>query len=77
MTDREDDKPALQSVAALPPSQREKTKAELARFLRDASDDWAAQVQFIEYQARRARVMYLALKKEGFTEAEALTLCKP
>lgn len=49
----------------------------MAKALRELNDNWVGQMELIAYQAKRARVMYIELKKQGFTDSEALILCKP
>lgn len=54
----------------------DKAKVARAQALRAAFDNWAEELQRIELLARITRARYLALVKEGFTPAEALTLCR-
>jgi hypothetical protein len=44
--------------------------------LRDMIANMATTLQFIEISAKMTRVKYNALIKEGFTESQALELCK-
>lgn len=55
---------------------QDKARVARAQALRSIVEDWAAELQWIEIQARTARAKYLALTKEGFTPQEALFLCK-
>jgi hypothetical protein len=54
----------------------DKPRVALAQVVRDMREDIAAHIEINQLQARVTRAKYLALVKEGFTESEALTLCK-
>lgn len=47
-----------------------------AQLLRSVVDNWAAELEWFTLSARIARAKYLAYIKEGFTEAQAIELCK-
>ena len=50
-------------------------KAALAQALKTLNDQWPHELQLIALQAKIIRARHLALMKEGFSYAEALTLC--
>jgi hypothetical protein len=54
----------------------DKSRVALAQLVRDMRDNIAAHIEFNQLQARITRAKYLALLKEGFTEQQAITLCK-
>jgi hypothetical protein len=54
----------------------DKGRVALAQLVRDMRDNIAAHIEINQLQARVTRAKYLALVKEGFTEAQALQLCK-
>lgn len=58
-------------------SDDDKPRVALAQLVRDMRDNIAAHIEYSQIQARITRAKYLALVKEGFTEAQALQLCKP
>lgn len=58
-------------------SKSEKESAAREQAMRAINEGWLAQLEFFALDARIARAKYLALVKEGFTEAQALQLCKP
>jgi hypothetical protein len=54
----------------------DKGRVALAQLVRDMRDNIAAHIEINQLQARITRAKYVALVKEGFTEAQALQLCK-
>jgi hypothetical protein len=54
----------------------DKGRGALAQLVRDMRDNIAAHIEFNQLQARITRAKFAALVKEGFTEAQALQLCK-
>ena len=50
--------------------------AEFKKMLENAIEQLPEQIKFQHYTAKVTRVKYLALIEEGFTEAQALELCK-
>jgi hypothetical protein len=54
----------------------DKGRVALAQLVRDMRDNIAAHIEVNQLQARITRAKYIALVKEGFTEAQALQLCK-
>jgi hypothetical protein len=54
----------------------DKARVALAQVVRDIRDNIAAHIEYNQLQARITRAKYIALVKEGFTEAQALQLCK-
>jgi hypothetical protein len=54
----------------------DKGRVALAQLVRDMRDNIAAHIEINQLQARITRAKYIALVKEGFTEAQALQLCK-
>ena len=57
-------------------SDDDKKHVSLAQAIKGLTDNWAAQVEFARLRAKLMRVRYQALVAEGFTEAQALELCK-
>jgi Na+-transporting NADH:ubiquinone oxidoreductase subunit NqrC len=59
-------------------SKDDKARSERYKALRDMRESLQEEYQMecLAIQAHRTRVKYLALVKEGFTEAQALELCK-
>lgn len=47
----------------------------LARAIKEAMDNWAAQVEIIKFKAKVAKARYDALRREGFGHTEAMCLC--
>ena len=54
----------------------DKSRVALAQAVLDLRENIAAHVEIGQLQARIMRAKYLALIKEGFTEQQALLLCK-
>lgn len=54
----------------------DKSRVELAQLVRRVREDIAAHIEMNQLQARITRAKYVALVKEGFSEAQALELCK-
>ena len=54
----------------------DKPKVALAQAVRELRENIAAHIELNQLQARLTWVKYQALLKEGFTEAQALMLCK-
>jgi len=54
----------------------DKGRVALAQLVKDMRDNIAAHIEINQLQARITRAKYIALVKEGFTEAQALQLCK-
>lgn len=50
-------------------------KVNLAQAVKQAMEEWPAQLAVIEYKAKICRARYLALKKEGFSLTDCLMLC--
>lgn len=48
----------------------------LAQAVKAITSNWAGQVELHQAMARIARVKFLALTKEGFTEEQAIQMCK-
>jgi hypothetical protein len=48
----------------------------LAQVTKNITENWIAHVEFHKTMARLARVKYLALVQEGFTEDQALAMVK-
>lgn len=55
---------------------REKKRAEFAQLLAWMRDDMPAQIEYEVLKARLTWHRYQALRQQGFTEAQALELCK-
>jgi hypothetical protein len=55
----------------------DKDKVRLAVLVREMRENLAAHIEFAQLDAKIKRAKYLALVTEGFSEAEALILCKP
>ncbi|MBY0242954.1 MAG: hypothetical protein K2X55_26960 [Burkholderiaceae bacterium] len=54
----------------------DKQRVALAQAVKAMTENWAATVEFHKTMARVARVKYLALVQEGFTEEQALLIVK-
>jgi len=54
----------------------DKPRVALAQAVRELRDNIAAHIEIGQLQARIMRAKYEALLKEGFTEQQALLLCK-
>lgn len=54
----------------------DKQRVALAQAVKAMTDNWAGQVELQRTLARLARVKYLALVQEGFTEDQALMMVK-
>lgn len=54
----------------------DKNRVTQAQAIRQITENWAAHMEGITLGARLTRAKYLALLKEGFTEAQAIELCK-
>lgn len=63
-------------ISELPPSKLSKLDAERARALQDARDGLAFMVEFYQIEAKQKRAKFLSLVREGFSEPQALELCK-
>lgn len=50
-------------------------KVNLATAIKQALEEWPAQLAVIGYKAKICRARFLALRKEGFTSQEAMMLC--
>lgn len=55
---------------------RAKLAQDIARMMDDAQENWPMRLQIWALQARETRAQYLAYVKEGFTDAQAIELCK-
>lgn len=55
----------------------DKGKVRFAVLVRELRENMAAHIEFAQLDAQLKRAKYLALVKEGFTQDEALSLCKP
>ncbi|NVE01251.1 hypothetical protein [Massilia sp. BJB1822] len=54
----------------------DKQQVIMAQAIRALAEHWATQVEFEKTMARVARVKFLALVAEGFTEEQALQLVR-
>lgn len=54
----------------------DKRAVELAQVVKAITDNWVGQVELHQALARLARVKFLALMKEGFTEDQAIRMCR-
>jgi hypothetical protein len=54
----------------------ENQKVELAKHLKHTRENLPAFIDMVKLQAQMTRIRYLALVAEGFSEAQALELCK-
>lgn len=54
----------------------DKPKVVQAQMIQYLKDNWVAHLESTALGARMTRARYLALVKEGFTEAQAIELCK-
>lgn len=66
---------AHQGRPAEPGPDDEAQRVAIAKAIRTMQDNWAAQVEYLQLQARIARARYEALVKVGFSEADALAMC--
>jgi hypothetical protein len=57
-------------------SKDEKERAARVHAIRAIKAGWADHLEFLAIEAQMIRAKYLSLIKEGFTEAQALQLCK-
>lgn len=55
---------------------QERSRANMAQLLKNARETMPANIELEQLLARITREKFLALVKEGFTEAQALDLCK-
>jgi hypothetical protein len=54
----------------------DKQRVILAQAVKQMTENWPAKVEFHQAMARLARVKFLALVAEGFTEEQALVMVK-
>lgn len=54
----------------------DKNRVKMAKAVRELLDNWPAHLEFIRFQAKETRARYVALMAEGFTESQAIDLCK-
>lgn len=54
----------------------DKARVAQAQAIKQITENWVAHVEAIALTARLTRAKYLALVREGFTEAQAIELCK-
>ncbi len=54
----------------------EAQKVEIAKQLKQTRENLPAFIDLVKMQAQMLRIRYLALVAEGFSEAQALELCK-
>ena len=54
----------------------DKARVERAQLNKSVTEDWAAHLESIILHARMTRAKYVALVREGFSEAQAIELCK-
>lgn len=52
-------------------------KVKMAQALKSMRENMAATIEFLNYDAEVTRAKFLALVRQGFTEQQALELCKP
>ena len=62
-------------MTTTPKPDPDKALVALSQAIKAMSDQWAHQLQLIGMQARVSRARYEALRREGFTEQKALSLC--
>jgi hypothetical protein len=55
---------------------RERQQVTTAQLLKQAQENFPAQIELERYLAKLTRIKYLALVEEGFTESQALDLLK-
>lgn len=55
---------------------REQQRVAFAQLLLQAREDMPAQIEYEQLKAKLTRAKYLELVAQGFTEAQALELCK-
>lgn len=55
---------------------RDKERASFAQLLRWMKEDMPAQLEYEQLKAKLTRAKFLALVAEGFTESQAIDLCK-
>jgi len=54
----------------------DKPRVALAQLVRDLREQLPAHIELAQLQAKISRAKYLALVNQGFTEVQALELCK-
>jgi hypothetical protein len=54
----------------------DKEQVSIAQSVRTMRENMPALLELAEIQARLARAKFVALSKQGFTDAQALELCK-
>ncbi|MBB3118880.1 hypothetical protein [Pseudoduganella violacea] len=58
------------------PKDEDKPQVAMAQAIRTITENWAGHIEFHRTMARVARVKFLALVAEGFTEEQALQLVR-
>lgn len=56
--------------------ERERSQANMAQSLKNMKDNWPMLVEIEQRLAALTRVKFLSLVKEGFTESQAMDLCR-
>ena len=54
----------------------DKQKVEIAQQIKQARENMPAYIDMVKMQAQMTRIRYLALVAEGFSEVQAIELCK-